>query len=181
MLRRVAVAVALIGCLTGFRRVTGWRTDLRAVDPDEATEWPPWQLDLPFWPPRAWLPKPKLTGRAPAIRAKDLSGSLSHYAPGVVGFDLVQPLRYVGADALRKRLEEWFASFDGTIGFESHELQIIGGDDVAFAHNLNQVTGTLTDGKSLDMYWRATLCLGKIDGEWLVVHTHTRCPSTCRR
>jgi ketosteroid isomerase-like protein len=26
------------------------------------------------------------------------------------------------------------------------------------------------------MYWRATLCLRKIDGEWLVVHTHTSVP-----
>ena len=113
---------------------------------------------------------------AAAIRAKDLDGSLSHYAPDVIGFDLVEPLRYVGADALRKRLEDWFASFDGTIDFENHELEIIGSDGVAFAHSLNHVTGTLTDGKSLDMYWRATLCLRKIDGEWLVVHTHTSVP-----
>jgi uncharacterized protein (TIGR02246 family) len=111
-----------------------------------------------------------------AIRAKDLDGSLSYYAPDVIGFDLVEPLRYVGADALRKRLEDWFASFDGTIDFENHELEIIGGDGVAFAHSLNHVTGTLTDGKSLDMYWRATLCLRKVDGEWLVVHTHTSVP-----
>ena len=113
---------------------------------------------------------------AAAIRAKDLNDSLSHYAKGVIGFDLVEPLRYVGADALRQRLENWFASFDGTIGFENHELEIIDGNDVAFAHRINHVIGTLTDGKNLDMYWRATLCLRKIDGEWLVVHTHTSVP-----
>ena len=113
---------------------------------------------------------------AAAIRAKDLNGSLSHYAPSVIGFDLVEPLQYVGRDALRKRLEDWFASFDGTIGFEYHELEIIGGNGVAFAHSLNHVTGRLTDGESLDMYWRATLCLREIDGEWLVVHTHTSVP-----
>ena len=50
------------------------------------------------------------------------------------------------------------------------------GNDVAFAHRINHVIGTLTDGKNLDMYWRATLCLRKIDGEWLVVHTHTPVP-----
>ena len=48
--------------------------------------------------------------QAKAIRARDVDGSLSRYAPDVLLFDVVGPLRRIGADAARKRLAEWFAS-----------------------------------------------------------------------
>ena len=115
-------------------------------------------------------------GWAEAIRAKDVDGSLSHYAPTVLAFDLVEPLRYVGLNALRLRLDNWLSSFDGPIDFENHDLSITGDEKVAFAHSLNHVRGTLRDGTNLNMYWRATVCLRKIDGEWTVVHTHTSVP-----
>jgi ketosteroid isomerase-like protein len=48
-----------------------------------------------------------------AIRAKDIDGSLSHYAPSVLAFDLIEPLRYEGLDAVRRRPDDWFSSFEG--------------------------------------------------------------------
>ncbi|MGH6918637.1 MAG: YybH family protein [Geminicoccaceae bacterium] len=111
-----------------------------------------------------------------AVRAKDVDGSMSNYAPDVLLFDVVNPLRYVGSDAARKRLAEWFASFQGPIGYELRDLSITAGDDVAFGHSLNRVRATTTDGRKLDMWWRATICYRRIDGAWTITHEHASVP-----
>ena len=111
-----------------------------------------------------------------AVRAKDVDGSLAGWAPDVVTFDLIEPLQYRGVDAVRRRLEDWFSSFAGPIGYELGDLSVTAGNGVAFAHSLNHVSGTTTDGTTLDMWWRATVCLRKLDGDWLVTHSHTSVP-----
>jgi uncharacterized protein (TIGR02246 family) len=111
-----------------------------------------------------------------AVRAKDVSGLLASYAPDVVVFDLVNPLQYRGSDALRNRAAEWLSSFEGPVGYEAREVRIMAGDDVAYCHSLNRVTGRTTQGKKIDMSWRATLCCRKIDGRWMVTHGHSSVP-----
>jgi uncharacterized protein (TIGR02246 family) len=111
-----------------------------------------------------------------AVRAKDVDGATSDYAPDVLSFDVVNPLRYIGADAIRKRLEEWFSSFRGPIGLEIRDLNITVGDAVAFSHCLSHVRATTTGGGKLDMWWRETACYRKIDGKWLITHQHSSVP-----
>ena len=114
--------------------------------------------------------------RLKAVRAKDINGAMSSSASDILSFDVIDPLQYVGLHALRKRLEGWFASFQGPIGHEICELNITAGNDVAFSHSLNRVIGTKTDGNKIDMYWRATGCYRKIDGKWMVTHEHNSVP-----
>src|SRR5713101_10042032 len=83
--------------------------------------------------------------RVKAVRAKDIDAALSNIWPDIRSFDVVNPLQYVGSDALRKRAEEWFSSFQGPIGFEICDLSITAGDDVAFCHGLNHVNATRAD------------------------------------
>jgi ketosteroid isomerase-like protein len=45
-----------------------------------------------------------IDNQAEAIRAKDVDGSVAGYAPDVLLFDVVNPLRSNGSDAVRKRL-----------------------------------------------------------------------------
>ena len=111
-----------------------------------------------------------------AIRIKDVDALMGHYAPDVLTFDLLPPLQYSGADAIRKRVSDWFSSFQGPIGFAMLNLSITAGDDVAFCHSLNGVSGASRDGGPIDMWWRATNCFRKIDGEWLVTHGHSSEP-----
>jgi uncharacterized protein (TIGR02246 family) len=111
-----------------------------------------------------------------AVRAKDIDGATSSYAPDVLSFDVVNALQYVGSDAIRKRLEEWFSSFQGSIGFEIRDLSITSGDRVAFSHSLNHVSATTAGGEKLDMWWRETACYRKIDGKWLITHQHSSVP-----
>ena len=114
--------------------------------------------------------------RVKAVRARDIDGAMSNISPDIVSFDVVNPLQHVGSDALRKRAEEWFSSFQGPIGFEVRDLRITTSDDVAFSHGLSHVSATRTDGVKLDMWWRATVCYRKIDGKWMVTHEHNSVP-----
>ena len=114
--------------------------------------------------------------QAKAIRAKDVDGSLSSYAPDVLLFDVVNPLRSTGSGAARKRLAEWFSSFEGPLGFEQRDLGIRAQHDVAFVHSLNRVTATTIDGTTLDMWWRATVCWRRTGGTWRITHEHASVP-----
>ena len=111
-----------------------------------------------------------------SVRAKDVDASLAPYAADVVAYDLIDPLQYNGTDMIRKRLTEWFAWFKGPIGIELRDLDITAGDDVAFCHGLHRVNATKTDGTTLDMWWRTTLCLARIEGKWTVTHSHDSVP-----
>jgi uncharacterized protein (TIGR02246 family) len=113
---------------------------------------------------------------ATAVRAKDVDGAMAGYAPDVLTFDVVSPLRYFGRDAGRKRTEEWFSSWQGPINCEIRDLSIATGDDVAFSHHLSRFSGTKTDGGKIDMWVRATLCFRKIDSKWMVTHQHLSVP-----
>ena len=117
-----------------------------------------------------------LEGGAEAVRARDLEGVMSIYAPELVAFDIVPPLRYVGADAYRKPWEEVFSSFQGPIGYEIHDLSITVGDDVAFAHSFNRLSATLPTGQKIGNWLRWTACFQKINGKWLIVHTQVSVP-----
>ena len=115
---------------------------------------------------------------AKAFRARDVTGIMSVYAPGnsVVAYDIVPPLQYVGYDAYRKDYEEFLAQYDGPIDLEFRELRVVAGDDVAFIHSLERISGTLKNGQKSEMWIRATSGLRKISGRWLIVHDHISAP-----
>jgi ketosteroid isomerase-like protein len=72
--------------------------------------------------------------RINAVRTKDINGLMFNHAPDVLSFDVINPLRYTGSDAVRKRAQEWFSLYQGPIGYEFRDLRITTGDDVAFCH-----------------------------------------------
>jgi ketosteroid isomerase-like protein len=111
-----------------------------------------------------------------AVRAKDVNGVVSHYAPDIVSFDLAPPLRYQGADALRKSLAEWFVTFRGPVGYELRDLSITAGDSVAFCHSLNRISGARTTGEETDVWGRGTVGFRRIGGKWTVTHEHLSVP-----
>ena len=54
-----------------------------------------------------------------AIRRKDIDGLMPFYAADAVYFDLVPPLRIVGADAIRRNFLRWFDGWTSAIGQEA--------------------------------------------------------------
>lgn len=111
-----------------------------------------------------------------SLRDKNIEGLMSIYAQEVVTFDIVPPLRYIGADALRKLWEETFLVYQGPIDYEIHDLNITVGDDIAFTHSLNRISGTMKNGQKADIWLRWTACFRKINGKWLIVHHQNSLP-----
>jgi ketosteroid isomerase-like protein len=112
---------------------------------------------------------------ASALRAKNLDGVMSHYTPDLLAFDLAPPLQH-HRDDVAKGLAEWFATWDGPIGYEMRDLEITADGGIAFAHSLNHLTGKRTDGQKTDVWLRATVCFRKVAGHWMEVHEHGSVP-----
>lgn len=81
-----------------------------------------------------------------AVRAMDLEGVMALYAPDIVSFDIGSPLRSVGAEAKRRAWVEAFAMYQRPLGYEVRDLTIAVGDDVAFGHSVNRISGVLKNG-----------------------------------
>jgi ketosteroid isomerase-like protein len=114
---------------------------------------------------------------AGAIRACDLEAVMSIYTPDVVSFDIEPPLQHVGAVAKRKNWERVFAAYEHPLGYEIRDLAITLGDDVAFAHSVNRLSGTLKSGTTTAGFWvRVTTCFRKVNGHWFVAHDQVSVP-----
>ena len=111
-----------------------------------------------------------------AVRARDVEGAMSNCASDIVSFDVVGGLQKIGLAERRRRVEEWFSSFQGDIRYELKDLNLAAADDLAFCHSLNHVHGTMKDGLEIDMWWRATVCFRKTRGRWLINHEHSSVP-----
>jgi ketosteroid isomerase-like protein len=111
-----------------------------------------------------------------AIHAMDLEGLKSIFTQDIVSFDIVPPLQHVGAEAKWKNWEDVFTAYQPPLGYEVRDLTITMGDEVAFGHSLNRISGTLKSGNRVDYWVRWTGCFRKIDGNWLIVHDHVSVP-----
>jgi uncharacterized protein (TIGR02246 family) len=121
-----------------------------------------------------------IDGYVNAVRAKDIDGVMSVYAPDLVAFDVVPPLQYVGAEAFRKVWQEVFEAFQAPIPYEIRDLSITTGDDVAFSHSLNRNSGTMKDGQKIDRWLRWTACYRKTSGKWRIAHLQVSVPVDLR-
>ncbi len=111
-----------------------------------------------------------------ALRAMDLEGVMAFYAPDIVSFDIAPPLQHVGAEAKRTQWVAAFAAFQPPLGYEIRDLTVTVGDDVAFGHSLNRISGTLRNGNQTALWLRWTVGLRKIEGNWIIVHDQVSAP-----
>jgi ketosteroid isomerase-like protein len=111
-----------------------------------------------------------ITDRAAAMRDRDAERFVAHYAPQIVKFDLPPPLVHTGLEASdAEALRAFFASHPGgPVGYEIRDLMVTAGGDVAFCHSLDQLGGAL--------WFRSTIGLCKIGGEWRITHEHNSTP-----
>jgi ketosteroid isomerase-like protein len=115
-----------------------------------------------------------------ALRAKDIDGVISLYAPNLVSFDIAphfEALRYFGADNKRRAWQEAFATFTGPFSYEIHELNVTTEGELAFVHSLNHVKASLASAQITEVWLRWTACLRRMDGVWLIVHDHVSVPA----
>jgi ketosteroid isomerase-like protein len=123
------------------------------------------------------LIRQRVADAAKAIGAKDIESLMSLYAPEIVSFDVGPPLRYVGADVKRRAWQAVFAAYPGAISYEVRELSVATEGELAFLHSLNQLKGTLSNGRVANLWVRWTACFRRMGGAWLVVHDHVSVPA----
>ncbi|MEV0331666.1 nuclear transport factor 2 family protein [Nocardia sp. NPDC050717] len=117
-----------------------------------------------------------LASRTEAQRSKDIDRLMSCYAPGIVYYDAVAPLRFTGTAEVRSNFLRWFDGYDGPIGLETHDLTVVTAGDIAFAHMLHLDSGTHRGGIELSIWVRETVCLRRTNGQWSITHEHISLP-----
>ncbi|MFI2488952.1 YybH family protein [Promicromonospora kroppenstedtii] len=122
----------------------------------------------------------RLDGIVEGIHAKDLDRLRQVYAADVVSFDVEPPLQHVGVEAKLANWARVFAAF-AEVRYELRDLDLTVGDTVAFGHGFGRLSGTLADGTvTAGMWVRATFCLRKDGGTWLVAHDQVSVPLDLR-
>lgn len=112
-----------------------------------------------------------------AIRTMDFEGLKACFAPDMVSFDVAgPPLQTVGAEAKLRNWEMAFAVFRPPLGYEIRDLTITVGDDVAFGHSFNRLSGTSQNGDAIGPWVRYTAGFRKIDGTWFIAHDQVSAP-----
>jgi ketosteroid isomerase-like protein len=114
--------------------------------------------------------------RINAIYEKDEQRVLANYAPNIISFDLAPPLKSIGIDTIKKRLQNWFAIYQGHINQEVTGVEIEGSCDMAHSHCLTRTHGTSIQGEEMDMWYRTTTFYKNIHGKWLITHEHISDP-----
>jgi ketosteroid isomerase-like protein len=113
-----------------------------------------------------------------AMRGRDAETIVARYSAGTVKFDLSPPLQHTGAEVVDvNRLRTWFAGFDGPIEYEIRDLSVTAAADLAFAHSLNRLSTTPKGSpQPFNLWFRATVCLRRVDGAWQITHEHNSTP-----
>lgn len=113
-----------------------------------------------------------------AFKAKDVNAIMQLCVPddSLVVFDVHPPLQYIGARTYRKDWENAFNSFASPLDVQVSDLDVTAGPEVAFVRSIHHVSGTTKDGKKRDYTVRVTDGLRKINGQWLIVHSHVSVP-----
>lgn len=115
--------------------------------------------------------------RAAAVTAKDAAAMVAHNAPEIVEYNLAPPLRQLSAGRDVGPVEKWLATFHGPMSMEIRDLEVTTEGSVAFCTSLNCLTATpVGQTESFSLWFRVTLGLRRIEGEWLVVHEHESVP-----
>ena len=115
---------------------------------------------------------------ANAVRKKDLIGILRHHSPSMLMFDVPPPLQLKGIAAYEKSWDLFFSWSHEPVVFDIGEMSITAGNDVAFVTAVMRCAGTEANGKDIDLDFRLTIGLRKINDQWIVMHEHHSIPAT---
>jgi ketosteroid isomerase-like protein len=115
--------------------------------------------------------------RAATLQTGDVKALLAYYAPQVVEFSLAPPLRQQTDAQDPEPVERWIATFEAPPKREVTQLEMAVGADVAYATSIDCLTATPKGmPESFSLWYRVTLGLRKVDGQWLITHEHESVP-----
>lgn len=109
-----------------------------------------------------------------AMQRKDGAAAAACYAQDAVLYNLAPPLRERGMD--ERALQAWLDSWRDGPAYQMRDVQMITDRDLAFCTSLTHMRGTKVSGEQVDLWFRATVCLRRLDGQWRIAHEHTSVP-----
>jgi uncharacterized protein (TIGR02246 family) len=113
---------------------------------------------------------------AKAVHAGDMDGVLADHTDDIVMFDVPPPNEVRGKAAYRGTWPPFFTWQKQGAAFEIVSLDVVAGNDVAFAHALLRC-GTVEElQQDPDNRLRLTLGLRRMNGRWAVAHEHHSFP-----
>ena len=105
-----------------------------------------------------------------AICKGDIDRVLANRTDDIVMYDVPEPIQVKGIDAYKDMWKLFFEhNAAGPDRFRLSDVQVVAGDDIAYAHGLLTIGGG-------DAHCRLTLGLRRIDGAWKVAHEHHSIP-----
>jgi uncharacterized protein (TIGR02246 family) len=116
---------------------------------------------------------------ASAVHRADLAQVLADHADDIVMFDVPPPYGGVhGIDAYRETWPPFFEWQAQGASFEIVSLDVVAGDDVAYAYALLRCGTPQERAEHPANRLRLTLGLRKAQGRWLVAHEHHSFPDS---
>ncbi|HEX5317846.1 MAG TPA: nuclear transport factor 2 family protein [Stellaceae bacterium] len=114
---------------------------------------------------------------ASAVRKRDLPAILRNHSSDIWMFDVPPPFQSRGIEAYRKTWDPFFAWAHDPAVFEIREMRIVAGSDVAFVAAAMRCAGREAGGENVELDFRLTIGLRKVDGLWVIVHEHHSVPA----
>jgi ketosteroid isomerase-like protein len=113
---------------------------------------------------------------AAAVRNRDIEAILDRHADDIVMYDVPEPFQSVGIAAYRKTWDLFFACTKPDV-FDIRELHIVADKNVAFCFASMKCADKSKTADYVDLDFRLTVGLKKVNDQWTIVHEHHSVPS----
>jgi ketosteroid isomerase-like protein len=113
---------------------------------------------------------------AAAVRNRNIDAILAHHSEDMVMYDVPPPFQSIGIEAYRDTWDIFFKYTKSGV-FDILELNIIAGEDVAFGYANMKCSDKSDSGDFVELPFRLTIGLKKIDNQWIIVHEHHSIPA----
>jgi len=113
---------------------------------------------------------------AAAVRGGDIGKILAHHSGDIVMYDVPKPFQSVGIDAYRATWDTFFAYTKPGV-FDIQELHVVADQQVAFCYATMKCADKSNSVEYVELDFRLTVGLRKINDQWTIVHEHHSVPS----
>lgn len=118
-----------------------------------------------------------MADRVSAMRTGDAQTICRAYTPDAVVFSLAPPLVQPphGAGDVAQ-MQAWFDDKGGSVWSDVHDLQVTVDGDLALCTSLQSMGAPPNSPQPFTLWFRSTLGLRRLDGQWRIIHEHTSTP-----
>lgn len=113
---------------------------------------------------------------AHAVRIRDVENILSHHAEDIVMFDVPKPFQSRGKEAYSLTWDLFFKYTKPGV-FDIQELNVFADNNIAFCFAIMKCADKSNGTDYVDLDFRLTIGLKKINNEWVIVHEHHSVPA----